>query len=783
MLTVIQCCMGGNAANADFLRPIIDKLGMKLVTISEWENHDVKWDQKTWLSKLNEADIVVCTQRHTTQPAKSNNRVTQSQYLGKPVCASPLPAYLEAIDDGITGFICSTPEEWEDKLKLLRDDIELRNKIGARARLSAKELYSIDAVGAFWLHTLSRLSKEACDPPKVDIIIPTWNNLHLLQECVKSIRSNTDWPYNIIVVNSGFDRTNEWLSSQPDIIYKSVPDRLHFSSAVNAGLAISKEKFVCLLNDDTIVAKHWLTALMHEAMKPNVGAVNPWSNCDLGWMHNEEWVVDGIKLHPGMTYDSVREIIPKLYEQKHQKVVTVRDWVAFFCTVLPREAIDKVGLLDENFKSGCEDLDYCKRLAVAGYRFVTTFDSWVFHFGGSSRKNAEKISFEIHHQEDNDNHEYMRNKWNPATLNNIRSVLTKSSNKKRTLVVYTGPALEKWSPKNVDVGGIGGSETCVVNMCREFAKRGYDVSVYGDPQDLAGVYDGVKYYQHDTFNPTDHVDVFISSRRPDVFSLPINADKKICWVHDIWVHNNPNAYIFQDKIDKFFVLSRWHRDFFCEHHGIPASQTYLTRNAIDLSRFAYDVPRVRGRMIYSSSPDRGLDVLLDCMPLIRSKVPSAHLKVFYGFFNWKMSVKSRNNPHEIAWMNRIEERLSQPGVEYVGRVGQKELAHEFLQSELWAYPTNFTETSCITAMEAMAAGVPAIVSNLAALQTTVGVEGGVLIDGDNTSEAYRNAFVQVCVHVLSNRYVWEELSTRSRRRASGYGLEQLVDEWIVELER
>jgi GT2 family glycosyltransferase len=796
-LNVYCCSMGGNVENINFLRPIIDGLGMKLVVISEWDEHDIKWNLKTWLTELNKADIVVCAYRDS-QPAKSANRVTQAQYLGKPVCASShLQAAREAIVDGETGFLCDSPLKWEERLRLLRDDPSLRNKMGQTAKLSAQKLYSIDTVGSFWLHALSRLAKESCNPPHCDIIIPTWNNLRLLQECINSIKVNTDWPHNIIVVNSGNDGTKEWLSQQANIVTYNHPERLHFSAANNAGLRLSKSPYVCLLNDDTIVAQYWLSALMHEALKPDIGAVNPFSNCDKGWLHNEQWISDGVDLHPAMILNEVERVIPSIYQHRHPKVVTNRQWLPFFCTVLKREAINKAGLFDENFKSGDEDLDMCLRIGKCGYRFVTTFDSVVFHFGGSTRKNAEKFSYETHHREDQENHDYFMGK-HPDFKPNQQPVSQQETEdvayfKKQLLtsfyipktkplfVMFTGQGWEKWSPKNIDIGGIGGSETCAVYVCREFARRGYRTILYGDPGSDVGVYDGVEYKPWEQFDPAQPMDILMSSRRPDLFQLPVNARKKICYVHDIWVHPDPKSYIWADKIDKFFVLSPWHQEFFCKHHNIPVEKTYLTRNAIDLSRFSQSMPRVRGRMVYSSSPDRGLDVLLDCLPRIRARVPEAHLKIFYGMDNLLKASKIRNNPHELAWIDNLERKLKQPGVEYVGRVGQKQLAHEFLQAELWAYPTYFSETSCLTAMEVMAAGTPVVTSNLAALSTTVGADGGVIIDGDSKSELYQRNFVEVCCYVLLNRNVWEELSQRGKNKVINSRWDLVVDEWIKEL--
>jgi glycosyltransferase involved in cell wall biosynthesis/predicted SAM-dependent methyltransferase len=161
-LKVLSCQMGGNAEEAYAIKPIIEKLGMELKIMSEWKNHDIMWKLDTWLEELVKADIIITIQRYWLQPAKSNNRTTQSMSLGMPVCASPLQSYKEAIVHGENGYICSSPGEWETYLKLLRDDTELRKKIGEAAKESVKERYSIDAVGNKWLELLEELCLENC---------------------------------------------------------------------------------------------------------------------------------------------------------------------------------------------------------------------------------------------------------------------------------------------------------------------------------------------------------------------------------------------------------------------------------------------------------------------------------------------------------------------------------------------------------------------------------------------------------------------------------------------
>jgi hypothetical protein len=73
----------------------------------------------------------------------------------------------------------------------------------------------------------------------------------------------------------------------------------------------------------------------------------------------------------------------------------------------------------------------------------------------------------------------------------------------------------------------------------------------------------------------------------------------------------------------------------------------VTRNGIDVSRFENEVPKVGNRLIYASSPERGLERLLDLFPLIRAAVPDAELHVYHGFKTWMAMAKNRNAEAEV----------------------------------------------------------------------------------------------------------------------------------------
>jgi intein/homing endonuclease len=106
------------------------------------------------------------------------------------------------------------------------------------------------------------------------------------------------------------------------------------------------------------------------------------------------------------------------------------------------------------------------------------------------------------------------------------------------------------------------------------------------------------------------------------------------------------------------------------------------------------------RFIYSSSPDRGLDSLLQLFPHIRKEFPEASLHVFYGFNNWDASLRENANSwrQAVDWRNKIVadiNRLQEEGaVVHYGSRSQAELAEAMKAADIWLYTTNFTETYC-----------------------------------------------------------------------------------------
>lgn len=171
-----------------------------------------------------------------------------------------------------------------------------------------------------------------------------------------------------------------------------------------------------------------------------------WSNlyqtCDKGWLHNIDLKTkSGLSLLPGVhKLDTVDVLdIESSGDVLTRNEVIPRAKLAFYCVVFDRRLLSLIGNLDEDFLNGGEDFDYCYRADKAGWSFVSIHNSFVFHFGGKTRKVSEDENYERHHEED---------RYNNSRLNRKLS--------KSVVAFYLGAGWEKWDEKNLALAGSEG---------------------------------------------------------------------------------------------------------------------------------------------------------------------------------------------------------------------------------------------------------------------------------------------------------------------------------------
>ena len=142
---------------------------------------------------------------------------------------------------------------------------------------------------------------------------------------------------------------------------------------------------------------------------------------------------------------------------------------------------------------------------------------------------------------------------------NIRKAVTPPKRWAKDEIAYfvnfNGPALEKWDGNSV-AKGLGGSETMAIQLAEEMVKKGYKVTIYGDPEKITEV-NGVKYLPYYYFNPVDYFNILIQWRHW-FLADQVKAKRFYVDLHDVFTTIDITKSQL-NAIDKFMVKSEAHK--------------------------------------------------------------------------------------------------------------------------------------------------------------------------------------------------------------------------------
>jgi glycosyltransferase involved in cell wall biosynthesis len=213
------------------------------------------------------------------------------------------------------------------------------------------------------------------------ILIPSWNNLPFLQQCIESIRKNSTLQHQIIVhVNQGKDGSYEWVKSQQDIDYTYSLENIGVCYALNAARTLIRTPYLLYLNDDMYFCPGWDTALLeeiksigHELFFLSATMIEPIASSNAV-----------IEKNYGQDIASFQE--EKLLQEYSQ--LEKKDWsgATWPPNILPVALWDTVGGYSIEFTPGMySDPDFSMKLWMAGVRyFKGVSKSRAYHFGSKS---------------------------------------------------------------------------------------------------------------------------------------------------------------------------------------------------------------------------------------------------------------------------------------------------------------------------------------------------------------------------------------------------------------
>jgi GT2 family glycosyltransferase len=224
--------------------------------------------------------------------------------------------------------------------------------------------------------------RVAVPAPRVSIIVPAHNCPELTEACLLSVARTTRLPYEVLLVDDASDESAaavfRRLSVGPVRLLRN-ETRRSFSANNNLAAREARGEFLCLLNNDTVVAPGWLEAMVAVIERePDIGVLgNKHLFPDRPGLHHAGMAFDErgfpIHLHPHTDPEA-----PAVNYQRDVPCVT------FACVVIPAAVYLKLGGLDETYRNGFEDCDFCLRARGSGYRVTYTPASVIGHYGQKS---------------------------------------------------------------------------------------------------------------------------------------------------------------------------------------------------------------------------------------------------------------------------------------------------------------------------------------------------------------------------------------------------------------
>ncbi len=224
------------------------------------------------------------------------------------------------------------------------------------------------------------------------VVIPNYNGMKFIEECMKALEADTSCEYRICVVDNGStDGSREWVEKNcPGVQLVAMGENTGFCKAVNEGIRRADTPYVILLNNDTRVEQGFTAALVNSIRSlPRAFSVS----ARMMDLYRPE-LLDGA----GDLYCALGWALARGKGKKAAGRYTGVDEVFSSCAgaaIYDRRLVEKLGGFDESHFAYLEDCDLGFRAQIYGYRNYYTPEATVFHAGSGasgSRHNEFKVS-------------------------------------------------------------------------------------------------------------------------------------------------------------------------------------------------------------------------------------------------------------------------------------------------------------------------------------------------------------------------------------------------------
>ncbi len=262
---------------------------------------------------------------------------------------------------------------------------------------------------------------------KVGVIIVSYNSAQAVRITLASLRQAQNiTPCELVLIdnNSAYMELEEIRKSFSFHIKETalpwtlieLPNNLGFSGGNNTGINhfIQREDIshVCLLNSDVIVTDYWLDRLIEKKCDIISAVTNKADSEQCVPIDYDLNISKCLDAQKECLYPDVLKTVTAFAENRYKtwKGFVVESDPTFFCVVISKNAISKIGMLDENFfPGGFEDDDFCLRARNMHYKPALARDVYIHHWGSAS---FGQLQYEYFSNQALRNRQYLENKHN-----------------------------------------------------------------------------------------------------------------------------------------------------------------------------------------------------------------------------------------------------------------------------------------------------------------------------------------------------------------------------------
>lgn len=233
----------------------------------------------------------------------------------------------------------------------------------------------------------------------IDIIVPVFNQIEKTKMFVESLKQQ-EVEINLIIINNGSDNeTSDYLKTLNAILINNIENK-GYVKAINQGIKKSTSEIVCFANNDIILPKGMLSLLSQKLVYTDlVGPLSTKINPESDDMRLIDFTFKN--------FDSLNYFFEDLKIKNKNSLIDI-DYLYGHFILMKRNVLDAIGGLDESFGQGnYDDVDFCKRAKLNGFRISLAQDCFIHHFCHTTF-NAMNISVASLMEK---NKKYFEEKW------------------------------------------------------------------------------------------------------------------------------------------------------------------------------------------------------------------------------------------------------------------------------------------------------------------------------------------------------------------------------------